>query len=234
MGTITTSIPTISTILPHGWTPQTYFPNAWISDPTESTPLGPAHLSQYWYANPTAAATMAAIVGGVVAAYPGMGVSAGDPDQPNQPNLMIVLPNGGMINAGQAILTFFNFGPSALGAIIANLQSQCIQALNADGVGYKVYLNITVAPAPAPTPPAFVGWCYTQLPATPQYLIPQGVTLGLIAGTSVQVYDGMVLNDPVLGTLVASIHNWSLAKNLDGTPYLTGNWTQIAPPPPTS
>jgi len=84
-------------------------PNPWLSDPTCMGPTGEAvHYNPYYFATPQTAAKVAQMVGGtVVQAYsftPNGGAFA-----QMQPNQMVQLPNGKLVNPG-LIAAFYTHG----------------------------------------------------------------------------------------------------------------------------
>lgn len=81
-------------------------PTPWLTDPTGSGPGPTTHYSQYYFATPQTAQTVASMVGGTVVSANEMVTAPGSPFIQNQPNLMVQLPNGGLVNPG-LIATFF-------------------------------------------------------------------------------------------------------------------------------
>jgi hypothetical protein len=94
--------------------------NPWIANPGGVGPNGITYsYNPSYFATPATAAKVAQMVGGKVVA---MNAITGDgPFVQNQPNQMVQLPNGGMLNAG-LIATFYNHGypQSYINALIAN------------------------------------------------------------------------------------------------------------------
>ncbi len=72
----------------------------WLANPTESLPDGGVlSLNPWWFATPQTAARVAAMLGGVVVEKNDF-TAAGSPVQQQQPNQMVQLPDGRLINAG--------------------------------------------------------------------------------------------------------------------------------------
>jgi len=100
-------------------------PNPWVADPTGSGPgSGPGsqtHYSSFYFATPQTAQTVANMVGGTVVAMNAIVTAPGGPFKQDQPNLMVQLPNGGLINPG-LVATFFthNWPTSFVNQQIAN------------------------------------------------------------------------------------------------------------------
>jgi hypothetical protein len=75
--------------------------NPWLTDPTGSGPGGGVtNYNPIYFATPQTAQTVAQMVGGTVVSTQVFTPSPGSPFQQNQPNLMVQLPNGGLINPG--------------------------------------------------------------------------------------------------------------------------------------
>lgn len=74
--------------------------NPWAADPTGSGPGPTTHYNPIYFATPQTAQTVAQMVGGSVVSMNEITTSPGSPFQQNQPNLMVKLPNGGLINPG--------------------------------------------------------------------------------------------------------------------------------------
>jgi hypothetical protein len=75
--------------------------NPWVTDPTGSGPGGGVtNYNPIYFATPQTAQTVAQMVGGTVVSTQVFTPSPGSPFQQDQPNLMVQLPNGGLINPG--------------------------------------------------------------------------------------------------------------------------------------
>lgn len=96
-------------------------PNPWVTDPTGSGPGPQTHYSSFYFATPQTAQTVANMVGGTVVAMNAILTAPGSPFTQDQPNLMVQLPNGGLINPG-LVATFFthNWPTSFVNQQIAN------------------------------------------------------------------------------------------------------------------
>jgi hypothetical protein len=84
-------------------------PNPWLSNPTCTGPDGqPIGYNPYYFATPQTAAKVAQMLGGkVVQAYEF--TPNGGPFAQNQPNQMVQLPDGRMVNPG-LIASFYTHG----------------------------------------------------------------------------------------------------------------------------
>jgi hypothetical protein len=91
-----------------------------VADPTGSGPGPQTHYSSFYFATPQTAQTVANMVGGTVVAMNQI-ITAPSPYTQDQPNLMVQLPNGGLVNPG-LIATFFthNWPTSFVNQQIAN------------------------------------------------------------------------------------------------------------------
>jgi hypothetical protein len=75
--------------------------NPWLADPTGSGPGGMVtNYNPIYFATQQTAQTVAQMVGGTVVSGNEITTAPGSPFQQNQPNLMVQLPNGGLINPG--------------------------------------------------------------------------------------------------------------------------------------
>jgi hypothetical protein len=84
--------------------------NPWITDPTGTAPDGSSfNYNPLYFATPATAAKVAQLVGGQVVASDQLASAGGFAQQ--QPNEMVELPNGTLINAG-LVATFYNHGVS--------------------------------------------------------------------------------------------------------------------------
>ena len=84
-------------------------PNPWMSNPTGIGPNGVAfNYNQYYFATPQTAATVANMVGGKVVQTNQFTPSGGAFLQ-QQPNYMVQLPDGRMINPG-LVASFYTHG----------------------------------------------------------------------------------------------------------------------------
>ncbi|HUA63501.1 MAG TPA: hypothetical protein VML19_32395 [Verrucomicrobiae bacterium] len=94
--------------------------NPWITNPTGSGPTGTYSYNPYYFATPQTAAAVASMVGGKVVSMNAFS-TAGSPFQQNQPNQMVQLPNGALINPG-LVAEFYTHGysQSMINQMIAN------------------------------------------------------------------------------------------------------------------
>jgi hypothetical protein len=84
--------------------------NPWITDPTGTAPDGSSYnYNPLYFATPATAAKVAQLVGGQVVASDQLASLGGFAQQ--QPNQMVELPNGTLINAG-LVATFYTHGVS--------------------------------------------------------------------------------------------------------------------------
>jgi hypothetical protein len=74
--------------------------NPWLTDPTGSGPGPVTNYNPIYFATLQTAQTVAQMTGGTVISENEIVSSPGSPFQQNQPNLMVELPNGGLINPG--------------------------------------------------------------------------------------------------------------------------------------
>lgn len=74
--------------------------NPWVTDPTGSGPGPVTHYNPVYFATPQTAQTVAQMVGGTVVSTEVFTSAPGSPFQQNEANLMVQLPNGGLINPG--------------------------------------------------------------------------------------------------------------------------------------
>lgn len=95
--------------------------NPWETNPTGSGPAGTYNYNPYYFATPQTAAEVAAKVGGTVVEADCFGQSAGNPFTQNQPNEMVELANGTMLNPG-LVASFYTHGypQSMVDQMIAN------------------------------------------------------------------------------------------------------------------
>lgn len=95
--------------------------NPWLADPTCSGPSGSFAYNPIYFATAQTAATVASMVGGKVVAVDAVGGPASNPWQQDQPNEMVQLPNGCLINAG-LVATFYTHGypQSMVDQMVAN------------------------------------------------------------------------------------------------------------------
>jgi hypothetical protein len=76
-------------------------PNPWVADPTGYGPNGViTHYNPVYFATQQTAETVAQMLGGTVVPSVQITTAPGSPFQQNQLNLMVQLPNGGLINPG--------------------------------------------------------------------------------------------------------------------------------------
>ena len=83
-------------------------PNPWISNPTGQGPSGIYSYNPYYFATPQTAAKVAQMVGGTVVQTYAFTPNGGAFAQ-MQPNQMVQLPNGRMINPG-LVASFYTHG----------------------------------------------------------------------------------------------------------------------------
>jgi hypothetical protein len=74
--------------------------NPWLTDPTGAGPGPVTNYNPIYFATAQTAQTVAQMTGGTVVSENAITSSSGSPFQQNQPNLMVELPNGGLINPG--------------------------------------------------------------------------------------------------------------------------------------
>ncbi|HMD70434.1 MAG TPA: hypothetical protein VKF41_03785 [Bryobacteraceae bacterium] len=93
----------------------------WEAAPTGSGPTGSYNYNPYYFATPQTAAEVAAMVGGTVVAVNALGGPAGNPYVQDQPNEMVRLSNGAMINPG-LVASFYTHGypQSMVDQMVAN------------------------------------------------------------------------------------------------------------------
>jgi len=94
--------------------------NPWVTDPTGTNPDGTSYgYNPIYFASAQTAAQVAQLVGGQVVSENEM--VSGGPFSQNQPNLMVELPNGGLINPG-LVASFYTHGypQSMVDQMIAN------------------------------------------------------------------------------------------------------------------
>jgi hypothetical protein len=85
-------------------------PNPWISNPTGQGPGGSYAYNPYYFATAQTAATVAQMVGGTVV-QSNQFTPNGGPFAQQQPNNMVQLPDGRLINPG-LVASFYNHGYS--------------------------------------------------------------------------------------------------------------------------
>lgn len=74
--------------------------NPWVTDPTGNGPGGVTNYNPIYFATTQTAQTVAQMVGGTVVSMNDITSAPGSPFQQSQPNLMVQLPDGGLINPG--------------------------------------------------------------------------------------------------------------------------------------
>ena len=79
----------------------------WLANPTGTGPTGTYTYNPYYFATPQTAATVASMVGGKVVSM--NAVSSGGRFVQDQPNEMVQLPNGALINPG-LVASFYTHG----------------------------------------------------------------------------------------------------------------------------
>jgi hypothetical protein len=84
-------------------------PNPWISNPGGKGPAGSYSYNKYYFATPETAAKVAQILGGRVVATNDL--TPYGPFVQNQPNQMVQMPDGRLINAG-IIASYYDRGLS--------------------------------------------------------------------------------------------------------------------------
>ena len=91
-------------------TPQSVFgPNVWMTDPTGLNPDGTTFgYNPLYFATESTAQTVAKMIGGTVVAKD-MITTAGGPFVQQQPNYMVQMPDGALINPG-LVASFYTFG----------------------------------------------------------------------------------------------------------------------------
>jgi hypothetical protein len=72
----------------------------WVTNPTGTGPAGVTNYNPIYFATTQTAQTVAQMVGGTVVSMNDITSAPGSPFQQSQPNLMVQLPNGGLINPG--------------------------------------------------------------------------------------------------------------------------------------
>ena len=79
-----------------------------MANPTGTGPTGSYSYNPYYFATPQTAATVASMVGGTVVSMNSY-TAPGSPYSQDQPNLMVQLPNGALINPG-LVAEFYTHG----------------------------------------------------------------------------------------------------------------------------
>jgi len=79
----------------------------WESDAGGSGPMGSYNYNQYYFATPATAAKVAQMLGGTVVQM--NAITPNGPFKQNEPNQMIQMPDGRMINAG-LVASFYDHG----------------------------------------------------------------------------------------------------------------------------
>jgi hypothetical protein len=75
--------------------------NPWLTDPTGQGPDGSVtHYNPIYFATPQTAQTVAQMLGGAVTQSVQITTAPGSPFQQDEPNYMVQLPGGGMVNPG--------------------------------------------------------------------------------------------------------------------------------------
>jgi len=94
--------------------------NPWLADPTGTGPTGTYTYNPCYFATPQTAATVASMLGGTVVSLNTCS-TAGSMYVQNQPNEMVQLPNGKLINPG-LVAEFYTHGypQSMVNQMIAN------------------------------------------------------------------------------------------------------------------
>jgi hypothetical protein len=92
-------------------TPQSVFgANVWMTDPTGLNPDGSSfEYNPIYFATASTAQTVAKMIGGTVVADDEFTEPAGNVFVQQQPNYMVKMPNGAMINPG-LVASFYSFG----------------------------------------------------------------------------------------------------------------------------
>jgi hypothetical protein len=75
-------------------------PNPWLTDPTGSGPGPVTNYNPIYFATQQTADTVAQMSGGTVVSMEEFTSAPGSPFQQNEPNLMVQLPDGGLVNPG--------------------------------------------------------------------------------------------------------------------------------------
>jgi hypothetical protein len=85
-------------------------PNVWMTDPIGLNPDGSTfEYNPFYFATENTAQTVAQMVGGTVITENVFTQPAGDPFVQQQPNYMVQMPNGAIINPG-LVASFYTFG----------------------------------------------------------------------------------------------------------------------------
>jgi hypothetical protein len=85
-------------------------PDVWMTDPIGLNPDGTTfEYNPFYFATESTAQTVAQMVGGTVVAKDIFTQPAGDPFVQQQPNYMVPMPNGALINPG-LVASFYTFG----------------------------------------------------------------------------------------------------------------------------
>jgi hypothetical protein len=74
--------------------------NPWLTNPTGSGPGPATNYNPIYFATAQTAQTVAQMTGGTVVSEDEFTSASGSPFQQDQPNLMVQLPTGGLINPG--------------------------------------------------------------------------------------------------------------------------------------
>ena len=113
-----TTTPTASTDPP---TVESVFgPSPWIANPTGTGPTGSYAYNPWYFATPETAAKVAQMVGGTVVQTNSITPNGG-PFSQSQPNQMVQLPNGSLINPGLiASLYTHGYSQSFIDQMVAN------------------------------------------------------------------------------------------------------------------
>jgi len=100
--------PTNNTPPPPPTAESVFGPNPWLSNPTASGPNGPISYNPFCFATPETAAKVAQMLGGKVVQTCELTPNGG-PFAQNQPNQMVQLPDGRLVNPGM-IASFYTHG----------------------------------------------------------------------------------------------------------------------------
>ena len=101
-------VPVVASTCPLAPTAQSLFgANPWSASPGGSGPAGSYSYNPYYFATPATAAKVAQMLGGKVVAT--NAITPFGPFQQNQPNQMIQMPDGRLINAG-LVAGFYDHG----------------------------------------------------------------------------------------------------------------------------
>jgi hypothetical protein len=99
-------------------------PSPWLANPTEKLPDGrELSLNPYYFATPETAAVVAGMLGGEVVEM-NMFTAEGSPVAQQQPNQMVRMPDGRLVNAG-LVASYYDLGlpQSYIDQLVADIES---------------------------------------------------------------------------------------------------------------